>query len=177
MSDRLAVMNRGRVEQLGPPRELYEEPETIFVADFLGIANLVPAIAEAREGDRCRLRVGEYTLHASRGHLDTRGATKLLVRPERVRLEAHGSPGGNRLPGLVERTVYRGNSNQVFVRLSGGEQIQVLTQNSGEATDFRGGDAVSVYMPPDSLRVLIDIDRSSRIQEEAGQEMEQTVGT
>ncbi len=179
MSDRLAVMNRGRVEQLGPPKQLYEEPETTFVADFLGIANLLPAVAEARQDGRCRVRVGQYTLHASRGLLDTTGATKLLVRPERVRLETHGSAGENRLPGLIERTVYRGNSNQVFVRLSDGEQIQVLMQNIGDAVEFRGGDPVSVYMPPDSLRVLADTSPSAQTPEDARgrQEMGQKVGT
>src|SRR5581483_3918478 len=62
MSDRLAVMNRGRVEQLGAPKDVYEEPETVFVADFLGISNLLSATASGSEGGGCRVRVGEFEL-------------------------------------------------------------------------------------------------------------------
>ena len=156
MSDRLAVMNAGRVEQLGPPKQVYEEPETTFVADFLGIANLLGATAEGKDGDCCRVRIGEFGLRASRGNLAARGATRLLVRPERVGLEPHAAEGENRLPGMVERIVYRGSNNQVFVRLAGGELIQVLVQNSGQGPEYGSGDPVRVHLPPEALRVLHD---------------------
>jgi spermidine/putrescine transport system ATP-binding protein len=156
MSDRLAVMNAGRVEQLGPPKQVYEEPETTFVADFLGIANLLGATAEGKDGDCCRVRIGEFGLRASRGNLAARGATRLLVRPERVGLEPHAAEGENRLPGMVERIVYRGSNNQVFVRLPGGELIQVLVQNSGQGPEYGSGDPVRVHLPPEALRVLHD---------------------
>jgi ABC-type Fe3+/spermidine/putrescine transport system ATPase subunit len=156
MSDRLAVMNSGRVEQLGPPKQVYEEPETTFVADFLGIANLLSGSAHGEERGFCRVRVGEFELRASRGHLTARGETKLLVRPERVGLEPHQTQGENRLPGMVERVVFRGSNNQVFVRLTGGELIQVLVQNSGQEPDYTSGDPVRVHIPPEALRVLHD---------------------
>ena len=156
MSDRLAVMNRGRVEQLGPPKLVYEEPQTTFVADFLGISNLLRGTALGRAGDSCRVRVGEFELHAGRGDLSARGETKLLIRPERVRLEPNQSTGENRLPGMVERVVYRGSSNQVFVRLPNGEQLQAFVQNAGDGTQYAGGDPVRIYLPVEALRILAD---------------------
>lgn len=161
MSDRLAVMNRGRVEQLGAPKDVYEEPETVFVADFLGISNLLSATASGSEGGGCRVRVGEFELLASRGDLNARGATRLVIRPERVRLEPHASTGENRVPGLIERIVYRGSNNQVFVRLAGGEQIQALVQNSGQEGAYAHGDPVRVHLPAEALRVLAGGDGST----------------
>ena len=156
MSDRLAVMNRGRVEQLGPPKAVYEEPQTTFVADFLGISNLLRGRALGRIGERCRIQVGDFELHAGRGDLGATGQTKLVIRPERVRLEPSSSTGENRIPGMIERVVYRGSSNQVFIRLPNGDQIQTLIQNAGEEEQFASGDAVRLYLPPDALRVLAD---------------------
>src|SRR4051812_10260839 len=88
MSDRVAVMNGGRVEQAGPPRAVYEEPETLFVADFLGVSNLIQATAEGPSGDGCQVRIGERTLVAGCGATDARGEVKAMIRPERVHVEA-----------------------------------------------------------------------------------------
>src|SRR5207237_1222523 len=127
MSDRIAVMSHGRVEQVAAPQEVYEEPATIFVADFLGVSNLMEAVALGADGrGRCRIKLGEFEFAAGRGNKDIRGATKATVRPERVRLEPHGSGGENRMPGMVERWVYLGNAVQLIVRLATGEAIQVL---------------------------------------------------
>src|SRR5690348_6301726 len=68
MSDRIAVMADGRVEQIGPPQEVYEAPETVFVADFLGVSNLMAAMAQgADSAGRCRVRLGDFELLAGRG--------------------------------------------------------------------------------------------------------------
>jgi spermidine/putrescine transport system ATP-binding protein len=154
MSDRLAVMRHGRVEQLGPPREVYEEPATTFVADFLGISNLMNATALGSAPAGARVRVGELELIAGQGEAGSGGATKLVIRPERVLLEPHESSGENRIPGIVERIVYRGSNNQVFVRLTGGDLIQSLVQNAGHGREWASGDAVRVYLPVEALRVL-----------------------
>jgi spermidine/putrescine transport system ATP-binding protein len=156
MSDRLAVMNAGRIEQLGPPKAVYEEPDTTFVADFLGISNLMSGDALGQAGAHCRVRVNDVELEAARGDLTTRGETKLVIRPERVRLEPRGVNGENRIPGMVERVVYRGSNNQVFVRLPGGDQVQALVQNIGDGREYAMGDPVSVYLPAEALRVLTD---------------------
>src|SRR5690349_5186586 len=99
MSDRIAVMRGGRVEQAGAPRELYEQPETLFVADFLGVSNLITAIAEGAGVDGCRLRIGERALHARVGATEAIGDVRAQIRPERVQVEPQGQNGANRIPG------------------------------------------------------------------------------
>jgi spermidine/putrescine transport system ATP-binding protein len=165
MSDRLAVMCDGRVDQLGPPKDVYEAPATTFVADFLGISNLMSGTAHGTSSGTARVRVGETELLAAQGSIDATGDVKLMIRPERVALEPHGSIGENRIPGLVERIVYRGSTNQVFVRLTGGDLIQSLVQNAGPGANWASGDPVRVHLPPDALRVLT---RSDGAQPTAG---------
>ncbi|HEX3065553.1 MAG TPA: ABC transporter ATP-binding protein [Dongiaceae bacterium] len=157
MSDRIAVMSRGRVEQVAAPEEIYEAPATVFVADFLGVSNLMMAVAEgADSAGRCRVRLGDFELRAGRGDKSMSGNTKITIRPERVRLENHGSSGENRVPGMVERWVYLGNAVQLIVRLATGEKIQVLMQNTGDDIPFTQGTPVHAHLPAEALRVLVD---------------------
>src|SRR6266513_2442327 len=122
MSDRIAVMSQGRVEQVGPPKEIYEEPAPAYVADFLGVSNLMDATAEGMgEQNRCKVRLGESDLLAGAGEPDARGPVKITIRPERVRLEEQGTTGSNRVPGMVERVVYVGSIMQVIVHLASGQ--------------------------------------------------------
>src|SRR4026208_1643773 len=114
MSDRLAVMSNGRVEQFGPPREVYEEPSTAYVADFLGVSNLMDAIAYGPVEGGCRVRFGEFALVARQGETDGHGEVKRSIGPERVDLEDPGTGGANRIPGMVERLVYVGSAMQVI---------------------------------------------------------------
>ncbi len=157
MSDRIAVMSNGRVEQVAGPQEVYERPATTFVADFLGVSNLMDAEAKGPAGDgNCRVVVGEFELEAGQGETDTTGPTKITIRPERVRLLPQTDEGPNRLPGMIERPVYLGNSVQLIVRLANGDTVQALVQNQGEEIPFRQGDPVKVHMPAEALRVLTD---------------------
>ena len=155
MSDRLAVMHDGRIEQLGAPKLVYEQPDSRFVASFLGISNLLSGTATRRNGDRCVVQVGGFELVAGAGNVGAQGETKVIIRPERVRVESHEVTGENRIPGLVERVVYRGSSDQVFVRLPGGEQLQALVQSAG-GRGHEPGEAVRLHLPADALRVLAD---------------------
>jgi spermidine/putrescine transport system ATP-binding protein len=155
MSDRLAVMHDGRIEQLGPPQEVYERPATTFVASFLGISNLLRVSVSRTDGARCVVRIGEFELEASTSDDAAAGPARLVIRPERIRLEPHEASGPNRIPGLVERVVYRGSADQVFVRLPEGEQLQALAQKDG-GWGPKPGDAVRVHLPADALRVLPD---------------------
>jgi spermidine/putrescine transport system ATP-binding protein len=159
MSDRLAVMHAGRIEQLGTPKQVYSEPSTTFVADFLGISNLMAGEADGRAGDMCAVRLGEFRLNAGAGQLDTEGPTRLVIRPERVRLEPREftrSEEDNRVPGMVERVVYMGASNHVLVRLAHGELVTALVQDTGEGPRYSSGDPVQVHFPAEALRVLTD---------------------
>jgi spermidine/putrescine transport system ATP-binding protein len=155
MSDRVAVMRAGRIEQLGEPQTLYEEPATSFVANFLGSSNLIPATLEGRDNGHCRLAVGSFSLRA--GHATAAAASgeaMAMIRPERVRLEAHGASGENRMPGMVEEVVYLGFHQELRVRLATGALVKVNVPNDGAAVEYGQGDAVAVHLPADCLRVL-----------------------
>jgi spermidine/putrescine transport system ATP-binding protein len=154
MSDRVAVMNAGRIEQVGTPAEVYESPATVFVADFLGVSNLMDAEARPAGAGECAVRVGDFTLRAGCGDLVARGAVKIVARPERVLLLPHGSEHQNCLPGMVERTVYVGASLQVIVRLATGAVLQASVTNTGGQAAHVQGTPVQVHIPPDALRVL-----------------------
>jgi spermidine/putrescine transport system ATP-binding protein len=157
MSDRLAVMSAGRVEQVGTPSEVYEEPRTSYVADFLGVSNLMDARADGLDADgRGKVQLGEFELVAAQGDTDARGDVKVVIRPERVRLEESGAPGQNRVPGMVERVVYVGSIMQVIVHLAPGQTLQVWVQNQGEGLPYAQGHPVSVHLPAEALRVLVD---------------------
>ena len=156
MSDRVAVMNRGRVEQAASPKEVYEEPETVFVADFLGVSNLLSGTAIGQDGADCTVQVGDRTLRAREGTTSARGEVKVMIRPERIAIEPHTSRGEERLPGMVERSVFLGGSYEVHVRVLGGELLKAMVPNDGSvsATDLESGAAVCLHLPPDALRVL-----------------------
>jgi spermidine/putrescine transport system ATP-binding protein len=162
MSDRLAVMSNGRIEQIGSPAEVYEEPSTAYVADFLGVSNLMPALGDGGG----RVRLGDFQLAAAAGDTGARGRIRIVIRPERVRLEDHGTPGDNRIPGMVERVLYVGSTIQVIVHLAPGETLQAWMQNRGGDLPFQQGTPVSVHLPPQAIRVLID---ESEVGEEEAQ--------
>jgi spermidine/putrescine transport system ATP-binding protein len=152
MSDRLAVMSNGRIEQIGSPAEVYEEPSTAYVADFLGVSNLMPAVGEGGGS----VRMGDFQFTATRGDLGARGPVRVIIRPERVDLSDQGTPGDNRIPGMVERVLYVGSVIQVLVHLAHGETLQAWVQNRGGDLPWQQGTAVSVHLPPEAIRVLTD---------------------
>jgi spermidine/putrescine transport system ATP-binding protein len=145
--------------QIGTPREVYEEPADTYVADFLGAANLME-IWVSSAGPPAALRLGDWALTSARceaaasGGGDFTGKAHAVIRPERVRIEAHGSPGDNRVPAMVERVVFLGAATQVLLRLAPGVPLQALVQNDGEHPDLAQGTPVHCYFPPEALRVL-----------------------
>jgi spermidine/putrescine transport system ATP-binding protein len=156
MSDRLAVMNHGRIAQLGTPEEVYNEPADAYVADFLGVSNLMDAEVQPGGNGRCHLRLGDFTLEARAGRLDATGAVKLAIRPERVHLRPYEARRENCVPGMVERLVFLGSTTHVYVRLATGSALQALVRNEGGAVPYSQGTPVSVDLPADALRVLPD---------------------
>ena len=119
MSDRLAVMNAGRIAQIGTPQEVYESPADAYVADFLGAANLLDIVVTERVRDGAStLSLGDVSLATSNEVPAAPGAkAQAVIRPERVGVEEHGSSGPNRVPALVDRIVYLGAATQVILRL------------------------------------------------------------
>ncbi|HET8979883.1 MAG TPA: ABC transporter ATP-binding protein [Solirubrobacteraceae bacterium] len=157
MSDRLAVMNRGKIAQLGTPEQVYSEPTDAYVADFLGVSNLMDATVETSGGaGPCRVRLGEFVLGAEAGDLRATGKVKLAIRPERIHLHPHESTGANQMPGMVERLVFLGSTTQIFVRLANGAALQALERNDGKGLPYSQGTPVRIELPADALRVLPD---------------------
>jgi spermidine/putrescine transport system ATP-binding protein len=156
MSDRIAVMNRGLVEQAASPRSIYEEPTTVFVAEFLGVSNLLEAEAIGRDGGSCAVRIGDRVFRCGQGDLDTRGDVKVMIRPERISIEPHTEAGDERLPGIVERSVFLGGSHEVHVRVLGGDLMKAMVANDGSPppVSLDPGAAVSLRLAPEALRVL-----------------------
>jgi spermidine/putrescine transport system ATP-binding protein len=149
MSDRVAVMRNGAIEQFGEPRELYESPATAFVANFLGASNLIE-VDVAGDG----VRLGNFALRTGERSAAANGAAVAMIRPENVRLEAHGIAGENRVPGMVEEVVYLGFHQEVRVRLATGALVKADVPNDDEHTEHEQGDPVSVHLPARHLRVL-----------------------
>jgi spermidine/putrescine transport system ATP-binding protein len=155
MSDRLAVMRDGKIVQIGPPSEVYEQPADTYVADFLGVSNLMAVNVVSRgPGSSCEVRLGESLLSVDHGGHDAPDRAHAVIRPERVRIEEYGSAGPNRVPAMVERLVYLGSATQVFLRLAAGSDIQVLLQNDGSIDHLTQGKPVNAFLASDALRVL-----------------------
>src|ERR1700744_1674459 len=155
MSDRLAVMNAGRIAQIGTPQEVYEAPADAYVADFLGAANLLSIlISERVRGGVSVLKLGDTALRTAHEVPAEPGTSaQAVIRPERVQVEEHGSDGPNRVPALVDRLLYLGAATQVMLRLATGESLQAVVQNE-DAASWAQGTPVHVYLPADALRVL-----------------------
>src|SRR5258708_7551717 len=140
MSDRVAVMRSGKIVQIGQPHEIYEEPVDTYVADFLGVSNLMQVeVVERGPRSRCRVKLGESTLEVERCTVDELGAAHCVIRPERVRIEPFGSAGANPVPAMVERPVYVGSATQGMLPLPPGELLQAVVQNDGTQSELAQG--------------------------------------
>src|SRR5437660_3864673 len=120
MSDRIAVMNDGRVEQIGSPRQIYEHPETAFVADFIGSLNALDLRIDELVGGYAVVRLGQdesVVIPVGAGHRAGE-AVRIAVRPERVQIgpsDEAGLDGGSRLTGTIDEVVYLGMYTQFHV--------------------------------------------------------------
>ena len=147
MADRIAVMNRGHIEQLGPPQELYERPATAFVASFLGISNLLEGTVEG--GDAVRLSDG--TVVRASAVAGRSGEVSIGIRPEKVQL---GTQEENHLAGEVRESAYIGVSTQYIVDTRAGA-ITLYVQNAeAGAPSVKPGDQVTLSWSPDATFVV-----------------------
>ena len=128
MSDRIAVMNGGRVEQVGTPREIYEHPQTPFVADFIGSLNALELTVEELVGGFAVMRLGEGERIVVPVGPDTRAGDtiRVAVRPERVQIATPNAlppNGGSRLEGSIAEVVYLGMYTQFHVDTTAGRIV------------------------------------------------------
>jgi putative spermidine/putrescine transport system ATP-binding protein len=157
MSDRIAIMNHGRIDQVGPPGEVYERPANPFVGRFLGEANLIEGTIVAEGGDIMRLRLSSgQELRAPRSEGCGSGRGMLFIRPERVEIAAGtmapGDPGANTLVGKVRRCTFLGNISRYAVELDGASPVTVDLQNAAGVEPLPVGSPVVLRWPvADSL--------------------------
>jgi spermidine/putrescine transport system ATP-binding protein len=164
MSDRIAVMNKGRYEQLGDPEILYEKPQTRFVAGFLGVSNLLRATRDGGEEGYAGLRLEDGTaVRVPTALLDgTSGTIALGVRPEKIRLSettVDVPAGSNRLAGTIDHASYLGVSTQYIVKLADGHSVTVYEQNVQRATKaelWTSGESVQLSWLPEHSFVVTD---------------------
>jgi spermidine/putrescine transport system ATP-binding protein len=147
MSDRIAIMSAGRLEQLGTPEELYERPASRFVADFIGSTNLLSGIVEA--DGRIRLTSGERCRAAHDG-LQPGQSVELSLRPEAIELVPAEAEGA--IAGTVEQAAYLGNTMSYQVRTNGGLAMSVQATRSGIRLPV--GSAVAVTWSPSDALIL-----------------------
>ncbi len=158
MSDRVVILNKGRVMQIGPPTDVYENPSNKFVADFIGEANFFDGTVVACDGSEIGLSVGPLTLYAPfMGDVLPLGqSASFSVRPERLRIQAVAvdrEPKRNVYDATVEHHDYLGAVVRYYLRLGDGLIIKVDEHNVS-GVRYRPGEEVSVEIPPDDCFVL-----------------------
>ena len=182
MADTIAVMNAGRIERLGSPAELYENPATTFVANFLGQSNLLAGTVEGKDGDVIVVSAhgARLTLPAARSRTDS-GRIIVGVRPEKVALAASAElvPAGRNVltGGIVTDASFIGVSTQYLVKMpwsesaagAGGAELAIFEQNTGGAIHRPGTEVVLHWDPAQTFGLdgAQDIDAGADIDDEA----------
>lgn len=157
MSDRIAVMDDGKIQQIGTPTEIYEHPVSHFVADFIGETNFLEATIQSVNADsaECILASGAQ-LNA---HLTTPKQSgdkvTISIRPEKILLFAESAAMGS-INGIVERLIYLGTDTHYQVKLGEHETILVRVQNSAQSSQFKANDSVTVVIDESACSVLAD---------------------
>lgn len=157
MSDRIAVMNDGRIEQCGPPAELYDEPANRFVADFIGESNFIDGKVTTHEGSTTCVAVpGLGEVRAQRKpEVETGAGAALTVRPEKiVATEERNLPGMNVVSGTVSEVIFVGEMRRYVVALPGGQELVLKAQNRSGVRSYQRGDPINVAWSIDDCRLV-----------------------
>ena len=145
MSDRIAIMNDGRFEQVGSPEGLYRAPANRFVADFIGETCFFQAVVEGAEDGLTVARAGGGTVrYPADEPAETGREVELMVRPEAVRIAGPEASADNRLDGVVTEAIYLGELTRCHVRLGDGQRLVMKQQNMDGVPQIRSGDRVTV---------------------------------
>jgi len=154
MSDRIVVMNAGRIEQTGRAEEIYEHPLTEFVAGFIGVSNIIEGAIESVIDGYSTVRIGNASIKVASAELQKSARVRLLIRPEKISIAIEVPEQG--LAGEIESAVYLGESTQLRVSLGDGQALTVLEQNRAafQSTESRIGQRVFLQWEPDSAVIL-----------------------
>ena len=166
MSDRIAVMSAGEVQQIGTAHEIYEAPLNRFVADFIGETNLIDVVVDQTDGASALCRLPDGTqIAATAAAPATPGSAHLSIRPERLTVSALPSdgqadvrdPAATALTGVIAHQIYLGTDTQHVVRLQDGTLVTARTQNAHAAAPGAGpGDRVMLVPDQGAARLLVD---------------------
>jgi spermidine/putrescine ABC transporter ATP-binding subunit len=157
LSDRIAVLSQGRIEQIGAPSEIYERPASAFVADFIGSSNIVKARIAGGDGNTSVETERGITLEIPRVADATGAAVTLLLRPERFRVVAAGDTGkgtANRFSARVRDVTYLGEDLHLRVLASGREPLLVSIKNSKDTRAIAAGASIDLAIDPEDIHVL-----------------------
>jgi spermidine/putrescine transport system ATP-binding protein len=160
MSDRIAVMNQGRIEQLGDPRQIYQHPETPFVADFVGVLNALELQIDSVEGEDAIMRLAEgdrLVVPTAGTGVVAGGQVLVAVRPERVQLRRRDEPvpeHASLLNGTIAQIVYLGTMTQFHVDTSAGRRLIAHRLSDDRAGEFAPDDAVTLTWARDDASIL-----------------------
>jgi spermidine/putrescine transport system ATP-binding protein len=160
MSDRIAVMSNGIVEQVDTPERVYERPSTTFVAGFIGVSNLMPATVTAASGERGTIRLDSGPeLETQVNGVATGERCHAVVRPEKLRIDSNGRTPDDwpSVEGIVESSVFLGTATQIIVRLTDHVPLTVLVPNADEQERAGlpgGGVRVRLSWAPDHIHVV-----------------------
>ena len=160
MSDRIAVMNRGQVEQVAHPEEVYDRPASSFVAGFIGVSNLMPGRVERVDGEQAVVALDAgIEVEAESNGLGPGDPCYAVVRPEKLQITRadDGREPGPSVAGTVESSLYLGTATQIVVRLAGDVRMTVLVPNASEAERQRlpgGGANVHLGWAPDHIHLV-----------------------
>ena len=159
MSDRIAVMSKGKALQIGRPEEIYERPENKFVADFIGETNFLDGVVKGQDGKIVEIDLTDSGLiHVESSRTFTNGQhVSVAVRPEKLRLN-NEIDGGNNVKGRVEEVIYIGTDTQYGIRFPGGQKARVREQNISQSQKeiARLDDDVTVSFTMTSPRILTE---------------------
>ncbi len=157
MSDRIAVMSEGRVQQIGTAHDIYERPVNRFVADFIGETNIMDVTVDAIEADRatCVTRNGAAVLSEAAAGCKVGDKVGLSIRPEKITLAARDD-AAHRLGGAIERLIYLGTDTHYRIRLDAGPTFLVRIQNAHASAAFEPGQAVALEFDTGAARMLVD---------------------
>ncbi|GAA3931964.1 ABC transporter ATP-binding protein [Microbacterium soli] len=157
MSDRIAVMNNGGIEQLGTPADIYRNPKTLFAANFVGDNNVLQGTVTGVDRDAVEVLCAGSVVRCRAAELKVGDDVNITVRPEAIRLGTDGTSGGNRLKAVVEDHVFTGPTMRYHVRLADGTPM-ILVESGFDHSFHEIGAQVELAFPAHSASVFLNED-------------------